>query len=708
MASGVKLEMNWLPLQSRKGCPLGLRNLGNSCYLNSVLQCLTYTPPLANFCLRNHHSSSCTFMNGSNSSTCLFCLVEKRIARSLSVDLVSESPARIHSCLTLFAKHFRQGWQEDAHEFLRYVIEACNNVCVKLHKFLSASKLRTRQDSQKLAKEEPRTVVKDIFGGVLQSQVKCLSCKAESNKLDEMMDLSLDVFKLSSVKDALCRYFQPEVLDGSNKYKCEKCKKLTAARKQMSVSQAPNVLVIQLKRFENFFGGKIDRHISFEEDLELYSHMCRESQDQRPEYLLYAVIVHAGYSQDSGHYYSYVKDIHGKWFCCNDAHVTSVSAKSVLSEKAYILFYVQKTAKSPVKGSGVAQNGIATSSITEKTKVANGLKEVALKENGLSSSCAVKGPSVQQVRFNIVKPGVNGQARKPLGNDNGRVENLSKDAGHPKSLSEVNTVVSNGNSGTSLNSKTDIAESHRKEFERQNHCTSNGKPQQGPSSNGSTHGLSEVIGTERQGLEIEENGNGHCSGAPPSAQKGNTEVLANGSHPRGCPSSCMNGPKPQHALVHKRAGTCSSVDDCERVDKSNGCLANGGERGKLSHGCLVNQDKLSWEIGMEGVTNHEIPNESERSEVSNYQELKLRLATDSREWLLRSGWCDTVRDSFRQLKRARLFQDSECSDEKRKTSRIEVFASVHDTLRQKVPKELKEHLVKQLNAHFAFQRLKNS
>lgn len=66
------------------------------------------------------------------------------------------------------------------------------------------------------------TIVKEIFGGSLQSQVKCLSCGAESEKVDDIMDISLDVLYSSSLKEALRKFFQPEVLDGNNKYKCEK------------------------------------------------------------------------------------------------------------------------------------------------------------------------------------------------------------------------------------------------------------------------------------------------------------------------------------------------------------------------------------------------------------------------------------------------------------------------------------------------------
>lgn len=37
----------------------GLHNLGNTCFLNSTVQCLTYTPPLANYLLSKEHSRSC-------------------------------------------------------------------------------------------------------------------------------------------------------------------------------------------------------------------------------------------------------------------------------------------------------------------------------------------------------------------------------------------------------------------------------------------------------------------------------------------------------------------------------------------------------------------------------------------------------------------------------------------------------------------------
>lgn len=209
-------------------------------------------------------------------------------------------------------------------------------------------KLRRKTNSS--ADATAVTIVQDIFGGALQSQVKCLSCHSESNKVDEIMDISLDVLHSNSLKDAMHKFFRPEILDGNNKYKCENCKKLVAARKQMSIFQAPNVLVIQLKRFEGMFGCKIDKPIPFEEILLLSGFMCKSSQDSQPEYNLFGTIVHSGCSPESGHYYAYIKDAIGRWYCCNDSCVTLSTLQDVLSEKVYILFF-SRTNREPLSTS---------------------------------------------------------------------------------------------------------------------------------------------------------------------------------------------------------------------------------------------------------------------------------------------------------------------------------------------------------------------
>ncbi|KAI0498712.1 hypothetical protein KFK09_019602 [Dendrobium nobile] len=341
------LQMAWQQCVSeRRRTPLGLKNLGNSCYLNSVLQCLTYTPPLAQFCLSSEHSSLCKRLFANKKKECPFCILERQIARSLKLDGHLDAPSKIQKCLNVFSEHFRWGRQEDAHEFLRYVIDACHNTCLKILKRRSTacngSAINGNDGTVK--KDEvsgTSTIMNQIFGGSLLSQLKCLSCKGESNKSDEIMDVSLDLYESNSLREALSRFFQAEILDGGNKYSCERCKKLSVAKKQLFILRAPNVLVIQLKRFEGVHGGKINRSIEFEEMLELSNYMYKSAQESEPKYNLFGSIVHSGYSPESGHYYAYIKDAFGRWYCCNDAHVSLSSSQEVLSEKVYILFYLR-------------------------------------------------------------------------------------------------------------------------------------------------------------------------------------------------------------------------------------------------------------------------------------------------------------------------------------------------------------------------------
>ncbi|XP_052178235.1 ubiquitin carboxyl-terminal hydrolase 25-like [Diospyros lotus] len=452
----MALQMTWQPTlrrhnqkQRKQGSPpLGLRNLGNSCYLNSVLQCLTFTPPLANFCLSFRHSSSCDLAEADKKRDCPFCILEKRIARSLSVDLAQDSPRKMNSSLKTFAEHFRLGRQEDAHEFLRYVIDSCHNACLGLKKL----KWRKGGDTSCSGGNEgfSSTVVKEIFGGAIQSQVKCLVCGAESNKVDEIMDLSLDVLHSGSLRDCLQKFFQAENLDGNNKYKCENCKKLVVARKQMFLLQAPNVLVIQLKRFEGIFGGKIDKAIAFDEFLVLASYMCKASkvQDPHPEYKLFGTIVHSGFSPDSGHYYAYVKDATCRWYCCNDSYVKLSNLQEVLSEKVYILFFSRTKQRPAPASTALPSSGV-------KPKECNGSDVPINRKVDDSRKAAYMDQSVENSVDNLNRSEVNKVPSSPQANKSNSGKNSTQ-----KSLATSNAKIdcstgNNGDAKASLSAKSE-------------------------------------------------------------------------------------------------------------------------------------------------------------------------------------------------------------------------------------------------------------
>ncbi|KAG0327777.1 Ubiquitin carboxyl-terminal hydrolase 36 [Dissophora globulifera] len=343
--SKEKVQLAWS--QPRPIGP-GLSNLGNTCFLNSVLQCLTYTAPLANYLLSNQHSSSCKTTN-----FCMMCLLEKHVARCFSHSMNEAiAPKVIVGRLRNIGKQFRIGRQEDSHEFARYLIDALQKSCL------------VGYDSKLDNRIKETTVIHQIFGGYFQSQVKCMRCGYESNTFEAYLDVSLDIKGAESVQKALRDFIRPELLSKSNQYKCDKCKILVDARKQMTIYEAPKILCVHLKRF-TFTGQKINRYVNFDTKLELNSAMSTNKKHPDLTYSLYAVLVHAGGSCHSGHYYCYVKSSNGIWYSMNDSHVSVVSLQTVLSQNAYMLFYSQdkKGAARPAATNGSMVNG--SSSITK-------------------------------------------------------------------------------------------------------------------------------------------------------------------------------------------------------------------------------------------------------------------------------------------------------------------------------------------------------
>jgi len=192
-----------------------------------------------------------------------------------------------------------------------------------------------------------------------------------------------------SIESCLDNFCTKEILSGANKFGCAKCFQLqnkqtaisppstkrktkvfyTNATKQFLIKEAPRILTLHLKRFEQraFNLVRIAKNVSFKATLDLAPFCTSDckigkehkaskdgenllKEEEKPSkmevlYDLYAVVVHRG-NLNSGHYTAYVKLTVGekrRWFYISDSHVTTAAEESVLScEGAYILFYERR------------------------------------------------------------------------------------------------------------------------------------------------------------------------------------------------------------------------------------------------------------------------------------------------------------------------------------------------------------------------------
>jgi len=310
----------------------GLKNMGNTCYLNSVLQALTYTAPFSAYLLSKEHELQCD-LNRQGTTACMTCIFEKHVQEVFS-SRTAVTPRNLLQRLKLISKNLQVGRQEDAHEFLRAFLDACHR-----------SFIPERGKKDKLPDAIANTtLIHQIFGGYLRSQVKCSSCNFCSNTYDPFLDLSLEMQNCTSLQQALRQFTVEETLSGSNKYKCTKCKKSVCAQKQFLIHKVPKVLTIQLKRF-NFGimtnGEKVNKPISFPFDLELGSYTSNPNKPA--SYRLYALTVHSGASMKSGHYFTYGRNMGSNlWYRFDDESVSQVSQDIVARAQAYLLYYEMK------------------------------------------------------------------------------------------------------------------------------------------------------------------------------------------------------------------------------------------------------------------------------------------------------------------------------------------------------------------------------
>jgi len=361
--------------------------LGNTCFMNCILQVLVHAPPVARYFLTDQHnrfkcrsvackhereraddSSTSPGLPAGRSSPfgaevatstaavhkpCLSCEMDLLVSQCFAAASSSSySPQSFLHAMWASCDSLAGYSQQDAHEFM---ISLLSSMSAARPMTTSGSPQRELRISPPPETRMPPANLQQFFRGVMQSQVTCSVCGSHSTKLEEFHDLSLDLNPAAETLEKCLKSFtQPEGL--GERCWCASCGTHQQSTKQLSLRRLPNVLTLHLKRFKQQGGGKasykIDKYVEFplhSLDVSSYTsaHFNAVERITSPLpsalhhiYDLFGVAIHHG-SMNQGHYTAYVRH-RSCWFHCDDAIISRSTESEVLSTQAYMLFYIQK------------------------------------------------------------------------------------------------------------------------------------------------------------------------------------------------------------------------------------------------------------------------------------------------------------------------------------------------------------------------------
>ncbi|KAL1530370.1 hypothetical protein AB1Y20_001278 [Prymnesium parvum] len=364
----------------------GLANLGNTCFLNCVLQCLVHSPPFWHYFSLPAHSEACT---ATSCVHCELCDFTKQYAAANNRVLAP----RALVTRTSRTNGLQLGEMHDSQEFLLLLLDGL--LKSNLHMAPTAG-------AQPLEVLERLTLQHHIFGGTLRSVIECSGCGHSISRAERLVQVELAVNKPGdepdqsrglcswvrgaasrvgfttppkpsvSVEELLQEFVSAETLDD---YRCDGCGIKSGeqqakpgdeieVKKRLTLSELPMVLVLTLKRYSMGMYGKISRPVTFGEELDLSEYYevpkgeaskgearspgeAEASSDAHDDkrgvwarYRLCGVVVHHDVMNSCffGHYVAYVRQGE-EWLLMDDDDVTRSSWSAVSRQKAYMLFY---------------------------------------------------------------------------------------------------------------------------------------------------------------------------------------------------------------------------------------------------------------------------------------------------------------------------------------------------------------------------------
>ncbi|KAJ3331481.1 ubiquitin-specific protease doa4 [Blyttiomyces sp. JEL0837] len=318
----------------------GLKNLGNTCYMNSTLQCLSGTVPLARYFLGGYYRRHIVKHNPLGTKG---VMVEEFAQVVKSMWGGSES--------VVAPRQFKH----DSQEFLAFLLDSIHedtNVARKVER-----KMKEPEDNENIPDDIRHEEAWRYYKR--PTEVKA-AMPYTSTTFNPFMYLSLPIPSVNSagtkggpvyLDDCLSKFVEPEILAGDDAWHCSSCKALRRTRKMLSICRLPSVLMIHLKRFyvQGPFKNKIETFVDFPvRGLDMSRYLPEIPGGYRDSYIydLYAISNHSG-SLHAGHYTANCKS-KNQWYNFDDSRISHCDENMLKTSKAYILFYVRRSSAGPM------------------------------------------------------------------------------------------------------------------------------------------------------------------------------------------------------------------------------------------------------------------------------------------------------------------------------------------------------------------------
>jgi ubiquitin C-terminal hydrolase len=325
----------------------GLMNKGNTCYINTSIQCLGHCTNFLHYILSGKYER-----NDGNIINEL-----RELFMELWIHDNGVIPNRFLKYLRMNMNNIMDIFeQNDIQEFLTMFIDKLNaSISQRIDPEIALNQIRymdTHYDKlkKKLDKSWYQSMCReyspllDYFYGQSVNQIICGSCKKIHHNYEPFSILILPISHTQEgLIDCLKHYSTSEYLndttnEDSNEWKCDGCNKCEKSLKTMKFWRLPKVLTICFKRFTHDL-RKNNVLINIPEEIDLTDFVIGETI---VKYELCSIACHMG-SFNNGHYYAICRNPNNNWFRLDDTNITKLDGEFQTPSNAYMVFYQEKS-----------------------------------------------------------------------------------------------------------------------------------------------------------------------------------------------------------------------------------------------------------------------------------------------------------------------------------------------------------------------------